>query len=215
MAYATYAEFKAAINLKDAGAVLQTNIERILEATSDGIDRVCNRPEGFVADVVASARLYKGSGRPYQLIDECTEVTLVAVKESITDSTYTAWTVDDWMEATGDQRDPDFNRTPYTLLICDPNGDYSVFTSGRYQRRQNVPTVQVTAKWGFATTVPTPIKEATLMEAARWYKRLQSSMGDTLASTELGTLIYAQKIDPDVAFILELGRFIHPAVGIH
>jgi len=213
MAYCTYAEIKSSIDLVDTGAVQQTNIERLIDAADAAIDRFCNRPLSFVADMVASAKVYPGTGKPYQLIDECTEVSSVAVKDSITDSTYTAWTTDDWDACTGDYNYPDFNTTPYTMLVCVPSGDYSVFTSGRYGDRWQAPTVQVTAKWGYATTVPDQIKTASIMQTARWFKRLQSAMGDTLASAELGQLIFVQEIDPDIGMILKRGRFVHPAVG--
>lgn len=205
----------------------------ILQAAERKIDRLCNRPDGFEADTVASARYYKGSGKAYQLIDECVEITAVAVKDSISDDTYTTWTSPsamfagdgDWYPGTGDPDDPQFNELPYTLLFVDPNGDQAWFTGedstmrkrGRATRGLSllarVPTVRVTAKWGYATTVPYDIVEATAMQAARWYKRLQGAMSDTLASTDLGQLLYMQQLDPDIAGILIDGRYIRMATG--
>jgi hypothetical protein len=115
--------------------------------------------------------------------------------------------------------------------MIEPGGDYNVFTSGRYGSRayyfrpyreslapfrqsgRMTPTVQVTARWGYSDTPPTDIVEACLMQASRWYKRLQSSMADVLASGELGTLLYRQSLDPDIRRILVDGRHFKPALG--
>jgi len=211
--YATYEEMKTEINLVDARKPERGNIERLLDSASAAIDRFCNRPLGFVALTVAAAKVYPGSGKPYQLIDECVTITAVAVKDSVSDAAYTAWLATDWTACTGDYNYPDFNSTPYTMLLCTANGDYSVFSSGRMADRWQAPTVQVTARWGYALTVPDQIKTATIMQAARWFKRLQGSMSDALASGELGRLLFLQKLDPDIAMILKDGRFVHPAVG--
>ena len=211
--YATYEEMLAAINLLDTSEDERGPIERLLDSASGAIDRLCNRPLGFVALTVAAAKVYPGTGKAYQLIDECVSVSTVEVKDAIDDTTYVTWTTDDWQAATGDYNYPDFNATPYTLLICKPSGDYSRFLSGTYSERWAAPTVQVTAKWGYATTVPDQIKTATIMQAARWFKRLQSSMSDVLASGELGQLMFLKQLDPDIAMILGKGRFVVPAVG--
>ena len=228
--YASPAELRAEIDL-DA-VTEDATLQRLLNAATKTIDRFCNRPDGFVADVAASARYFHGSGEPYQWIDECTEITAVAVKDSPSDDEddYTAWTIGtvgtttdaDVFAATGDPERPEFNRTPYTLLIVGANGSYSRFTSGTYTHRagfrpsyiaqRGIPTVEVTARWGFADTVPDDIKEACIMQSARWFKRIRSSMADSLATTELGQLRFTKKLDPDVELILVNGRYVRPAL---
>lgn len=208
-------------------------LESILDAACAKIDRFCNRPDGFLAITTASARYYKGSGKAYQLIDECVAITAVAVKDAATDDTYEAWTSPstnmagdgDWFAGTGDPDDPEFNQLPYTILFVDPNGDQAWFTGetpemkkrGRNVRGVSilarVPTVRVTARWGFSATVPYDIAEAAYMIAERFYKRQQSAMADTLASADLGGLLYQQQLDPDVAGLLLDGRYVRPAIG--
>lgn len=231
--YATITELKARIDKEHTDD--DTILTAIITGASRAIDNYCNRPDGFVALTSAAARVYGGSGNAIQSIDECVEVTAVAVKDSVTDSTYTAWAASDWIAFSGDPEDPDFNGLPYTYLMADANGDYSVFTSGylggyanqdyyfnnanspryhhnpRTARRQA--TVQVTAKWGYSVTVPAPIKEACCMQSARWYKRYASAFSDVLASGELGQLFYRQALDPDIGMILVDGRYVKPAVG--
>lgn len=209
--YATPAELRGHIDMETTTE--DGRLEEIVSAASAAIDRLCNRPLGFLATMAASTKVYPGSSKPYQLIDECVSITLVEVKDSITDDDYVEWAATDWTACTGDYNYPDFNSLPYTMLVCTPNGDYSVFTSGRYSDRWQAPTVRVTARWGYAEETPDQIKTAAIMQSARWFKRLQSAMADTLATGELGQLIYTQELDPDIAMILKRGRFIHPATG--
>lgn len=205
--YATVQELAAQINKKavDDDITLTT----LLSAAENTINRFCNRVDGFVADTVASARLYSGNDKGYLLIDETPEITAVGAKSSTSDASFTAWATTDWMAFNGSSSSPNFNATPYNGIMVNPNGDYSRFYSGI----GHFPMVQVTAKWGWALTVPDDIKEACIMQAARWYKRLEGAMGDALASGDLGQIMYRQKLDPDVAMILVNGRYVRPAVG--
>jgi hypothetical protein len=221
MAYARVEELKAQIN--KTGTADDTELALILSAAERTINRFCNRPDGFEAADSATARIYAGSGKPYQFIDECVSITLVEVKNSPTSDTYDTWATGDWIAARGDPEYPDYNDLPYDLLIVDPTGDEVIFYSGKYTTRggfrpstnihRGVPTVRVTARWGYSDDVPVDISEATIMQAARWFKRLEGSMSDALASGELGMLLYRQKIDPDVALILKDGRYIKPVTG--
>lgn len=219
-AYATVKELRA--EMDKTSTADDVTLARLLDSAALSINRACNRPDGFMADPTASARIYAGSGKPYQRIDECTSITTVAVKDSVTDSSYTEWDDDDWIPFSGDPRAPNFNSTPYTAIMVDPTGDESVFTSGGYTTKagfrpttdvfRGVPTVQVTAKWGFSTEAPADIKEICIEQAARWYKHLQSAGSGTLATTELGQL-KGQNLDADLESRLATRRYIRPALG--
>ena len=208
--YATLAALKDRVQI--SASTYDATLESLITAASRKIDRLCRRPDGFVALTTATARYYAGSGGPIQWIDECTNITTVSVKEAITDTTYTDWTTSDWAAGRGDSANPDLNHTPYEFLTVTPWGDYSYFPSGRFSGA-TVTTVKVTAKWGYATAVPYDIAEATLMQAVRWWKRLQSGMSDTLASGELGMMLYQMQLDPDIAGILRDGRYVRHTVG--
>jgi hypothetical protein len=232
MAYATLAELKAEIDVEGTGD--DATLQRLLDAAENAINSKCNRPDGFVAVDTATPRYYPGSGKAYQYIGECVEVTAVAVKDSPSDDEdeYESWVVGtpgvtanaDVFPAFGDPEWPDYNRTPYDMLIIGTNSQNApaIFTSGRYSytggfprssqpRKYGVLTVRVTAKWGFATVVPTDIKEATIMMAARVYKQLQSTMSDTIAAPEFGELMFRRGMHPTVDWILHEGRYIQPA----
>src|SRR5512139_154293 len=222
--YASITELKLQIDKTGAtGTGDPANLQLLLDAATDAINSYTNHPDGFVALAVATARTYNGEGGPYQWIDECTSISLVEVKDSPTDSTYQAWAATDWVSFSGDPEAPDFNRTPYTAIMVTPNGTYSHFTSGRFTTRRGfmpdttvargTPTVRVTAKWGYATTCPNRVKEACLIQAARWFKRGESSWADAMAPAQFGTLMFTQVLDPDVEAMLRLGRLVRPAVG--
>lgn len=201
---------------------------KIIPAISQMIDRKCNRPDGFVASDTATVRLYSGSGEGVQRIDEAAAITTVAVKASPTDAAYVTWGSDDWLAFSGDPNYPDFNHTPYTGIMA-AAGSSGVFTSGwltdepswtgmrtlsRINRRRGAPpTVQVTAKWGYALTTPPVIEQACVIECARLFKQAQSNFADTLASVTLGQLIQIAKLHPTTIAMLEGGRFVRPAIG--
>lgn len=46
------------------------------------------------------------------------------------------------------------------------------------------------------------MQQATLIQAARWFKRGQSAFQDVAAAAEMGQLTFARKIDPEVEFML-------------
>jgi len=230
--YATVAELKARI--ERTRATDDVILLAILTGASRSIDNACNRrKDGFLA-AVSSTRTFTGSGQAVQRIDECASVSAVAVKDSRGATTYTAWTATDWALFAGDARWPEFNVGPFDKLMVAWNGNYSNFTSGSASGPGNngwflstahgiglynprtayaVPTVQVTAFWGYALATPPEIREATCMQAARWYKRFQGAMTDTLADAETGTLIYDKPLDPDIRRILVDGRYVRKTVS--
>lgn len=223
-AYATVEEMRNAIN--KSGATSDVEIAIILDAVKQAIDRFCNRPDGFVASPTATARLYVGTGSTYQRTDEFAALSSVAVKDSPSDTTYTAWAATDYIAASGSVKKPSFNRTPYNLLIVSAVGDFNTFTSGTYTGRRGfppkpmqrgVPTVQVTARWGYALTVPPLIKEAAIAQGSRWYKRSESAWADAAANNEVGQLDFRTSVmstlDPDIRFMLTGGRFVRPTIG--
>jgi hypothetical protein len=195
----------------------------LITAASRAIDNHCNRPDGFIAASVASARQYTGSGDYVQFIDECVSITLVETKLSITDS-YTAWAATDWLPFSGDPLSPNFNGLPYDALMTSGDGSFPLFHSGRvpYLRGfqpdvdntgRALPTVRITAKWGASVAVPEAIKQACIIQVARWYKRGQSGWADTLASNDFGQLMFTKALDPAIVEILDNGRYVKPATG--
>ena len=205
MAYCTVSEIKEIVEV--TGSDYDSVLSALIDRAESFIDRFCNRPDGFVADTTASARVFEGSGSHVQWIDECVEVTKVEVKDSYTDTDYDTWETADYWPATGDPEQPDYNNTPYTFLVVnlDSDGSESIFPAG--QR-----VVRVTARWGFAESVPDAIKQACITQVARWWKRGQSGFADQAGNPEFGELSYTKELDPDIKSILDGGRYIRQVV---
>jgi hypothetical protein len=179
----------------------------MIAAAEEAINNYCNRPDGFEALTTATARLYSGSGLDHIWIDECVEVTAVAVKDSPTDSALVTWATTDWIGFSGDPEWPNFNKLPYAgIKIRIDTGDYSYFPKSSY------PVAQITAKWGYAVTVPEAIKQACITQVARWAQRAKSGWADAVGSDMTGTLAYKKVLDPDVQLLLKSGRYFRPTI---
>ncbi len=228
--YASVREFRNQIG--KVGDTTDVEIQMILDAASQAIDRYCNRKDGFVAAPTATARIYPGSGTFVQFIDQFVSVSLVEVKSSPSVSTWDTWSVNDYVPFAGDERSPNFNPLPYgpySGLMVTATGTSRIFTSGAFSnqigfrsdmaRLQNnalgrgLPTVRVTARWGFAASVPPVIKQACLTQAARWWKRGSSGWSDSMANGDTGVMTYRKAVDPDVQMMLVAGRMVKPAMG--
>lgn len=60
----------------------------------------------------------------------------------------------------------------------------------------------VTGKWGWSTTTPTPVKEATVMLAAWMYKRYQAGLQDAANNAEIGQMMYSERMPKQVVALL-------------
>lgn len=185
---------------------------------------------GFVAESIASIRTYSGDSKRYLWVDPCTEITSVAMKDSVTETTYSvSFTVG--THVTGFRGDPkskfvEFNKTPYHGILILPNAPRTYFVSGKYASEKGfpihpddienaiyMPTVQVTAKWGYATTVPPIIKRATIMQSIYLYKRGMGAMASRVLSSDFNLQEFARMIDPAIKGLLMLSQLKNPNFG--
>lgn len=219
--YATKEELKSQPG--SIGTGYDTVLDILLEAASRAIDGYCNRQEdGFVASSTPSPRLFTGNGQAYQWIDECVEITLVEVKSGSRDSQWIEWESNDWVAFCGSHMFPNFNKTPYTGIMSTNNARFPIFTSGSVEdywdqlptqlTQRKLPTVRVTAKWGYATTTPPLVKQATITQASKWFKRGQGFWADMLSSPDQGVMFFRKAIDPDIQMMLRYGRMIKASV---
>lgn len=220
--YATVEELRAQTGKVRTGDDVE--LQGLLDSATLAINNLCNRPDGFMATTEAVARLFPGSGKFAQRINECISISLVEVKESASATAYTAWAAADWIACSGDPEWPDFNSLPYDLLIVSLTGDQNIFTSGLFSGQRgfnqdagylarHVPTVKITARWGYADAPPPVIKTACLLQASRWFKRGQSAWADIISNGDSGLMMYRKAVDPDIEFMLQAGRYIVPAIG--
>ena len=228
--YATAAEIRASMDA--ASSDDDTQFTALALAASRMIDGYCGRAEdGFVASATASARIYPGSGQRWMWIDEALSITQVKVKNSVSDVTYDNTLASGGFRGfRGDPRSPssiNFNKTPYHGIMLTSAATVSRWLEGSFvdnrfyyynDRDASLdyafePTVEITAKWGWGTAVPPIIKQATIMQAIRLYKRQQGGMADALITAEFGQSRFLSEIDKDVKALLSKSRLIRPNFG--
>lgn len=156
-----------------------------IEAASRRVDSYCARR--FWKDDAASARTYRPGVRIYEerfFVDDCASVSEVAYGNAVD-----GWTV---LDAEDFEVGPE-NATARGVAIESVEALDGWPSFGRRDR------VRVTGVWGWPE-VPAEVVEATLILAARYYKRQQSPEG-VLGNAEWGT-VRLSKTDPDVADLL-------------
>lgn len=193
----------------------------MLDTAASHIQNIGGRSkDGYIADTLASTRLYTGSGKGYQKIDECVEVTLVEFKYHMDNASFTSMASTDWFAYTGSEQYPEFNDLPYTKLMISQNGSYANFPSvnlsqtfwrtDRGYQDENInkvaqPNIRVTAKWGYGVIAPSVIKHCIILQATRWIERAKSAYSDVIGSNELGQLRYVKMMDVDIKAMLFQG----------
>ncbi len=215
--YATTDELRIRIQqLSTPSADQLVMMNEIIEAASRNIDRMCRRPDGFVADPVAEDRYFTAFGKEYLRIPQCVAVSLVSVKTSQTATTYADWVSPttpmagdgDWVPCRGDEDNPVFGIPPYDLLVVDVNGDYPYFLNG-----DGRPVIKINAKWSSQAEIPADIREATLMQAAIWMKQYQGGMTSELGTVNFGRILYRRELSQGVKQILIEGGWMIPLYG--
>jgi hypothetical protein len=86
------------------------------------------------------------------------------------------------------------NSAPYNV-IRSVSSPFPRYTSER-------PTVQVTAKWGYASTVPSPVQQAALLLGARIFQRKSSPLGVMAGMVNEFGPVRVSRIDFDVRALL-------------
>lgn len=179
--YVTDSELKAYLRISDT--VDDAQIALAITAASRAVDRHTNRQFGLTAaveDRTYTARWDSDRCKYVVYVDDfMTEVGLV-----VEDDAGTAIT--DYVLKPSNSSD---KGEPWTHLVLN---------SGANCREDGL---VVTAKWGW-TAVPTTVKQATLLQASRFFKRRDAPFG-VAGSPELGSeLRLLAKVDPDVAVVL-------------
>ena len=194
--YVSVADFKADIGYE--GTDKDALIELCLRAAENRIEEVSGRSQdGFVAGAYPTPRVIVGNGQPWLYIDQCVEVELVEVRATISGS-WEPWDAEDWEAANGSPERPTYGQTPYELLVAMGN---KRFTSGRYGRQQRVPTVRVTAYWGYAEEVPAALEMLVLGQAARYFQRVRGTFEDAMVQPDGGTILF-RRMDADLQALL-------------
>ncbi len=187
--YATLAQLKSQLTIADTDRDVLLNAA--IAAASRRVDTYCGRTFGL--DVAASARSYdpdrrisrRLGGAEVFLIDDVGDVTGMLVETGY----YTGATYQTITDFATDRPNAIAEGYPVTGLLR---------AYGWYTGPSN--RLRVTAKWGWPA-VPGEVVEATLIMAARLFRRKDSPEG-VLGASEWGTVRVSSRIDPDFADLL-------------
>lgn len=194
--YASLTDLKLAVG-EITDSARDALLLKALAAASRGVDDYCGAPSRrFYRDTAASARQFRTMGRvacdsdgDLLLIDDIADTTGLIVE--VGDGTT-------WTAVTDYEVDPDQA----------PTNGWPVTGLRRPQSTWPTRKVRVTARWGWPT-VPDKVSEATLLQAARLYRRKDSPEG-VVGNAEWG-VARVSRVDPDVADLLT--RFRLPGIG--
>lgn len=185
MAYATLAEVKAALRIGTADTVDDALLTIALSAAEEAVTVYCGRTFG-TAGTVAETRVYAAGKADDVEIDDMTSITTVE------------WSRDgeNWVATTDYIAEP-LNR--FTDGLSWPITRLRTKNSLAWPIVNGIPSVRVTGIFAFGT-LPSSIKQATVIQATRFFKRLDSPLGVTMG--EFGALRLLSRIDPDVEVLL-------------
>jgi hypothetical protein len=179
--YATLSEVKASLRITDT--IDDSLLETAIESASRMID-------GFTARTFSNAgtavRNFAATDDLNLIIDDAISVIEVASTDEVGD-VYTIW------------KPTDFQLEP---LNSRSDGLYMPYTGIRAVNDYAWPVVdqqalvRITAVWGWPA-VPTAIKQATIIQSSRLYKRLDSPLG-IAGFGDMGAIRVGRYLDPDV-----------------
>lgn len=179
--YATLTDVKNALRITDA--LDDSLLETAIESASRMID-------GYTARTFynggTAVRNFAATDALNLIIDDAISVTTVQSTDEVGD-TYTTWTANDFqLEPLNSRSDGLY--MPYTGIRA--VGDYT------WPVVDQQALCRITAVWGWAQ-VPTAIKQATIIQASRLFKRLDSPLG-VAGFGDMGAIRVGRYLDPDV-----------------
>jgi hypothetical protein len=194
VAYSSRATVKASLSIPDSVTSEDDAIDAALDAASLQIDSYCGRT--FVTPGSATARVFN-PGYDVCDVDDIAQTTGLIVKtDTDNDGTFATTlvlTTDYILEN---------NAAPYRRVREVGGAGFPRFLSNR-------PTVQVTAFWSYAMTVPATVTQAATILASRLYERRGTPLG-IVAGFE-GESVRISHRDPDMRALLAGYRLIGTA----
>ncbi len=190
--YATLAEVKSALRITDT--IDDSLLEMAIESASRLLDSYTARS---FYNAGTAARYYAATNDYQTDIDDAVSISEVATDFSA-DGTYdTIWQASDYEVLPLNGR-VDGLPVPYNGLRA--IGDYT------FPIYNGEGLVKVTGVWGWSA-IPIAIKQATIIQASRIFKRLDSPLG-VLSSPDLGFIRVGSRLDPDVAQLVDPYRIV-------
>lgn len=151
----------------------------------------------FNLATTASARYFDVLRDGTVLTDDIGHATILVATDTANDGTFaTSWASTDFQVQPIDALTLG---NPVTSLVA-----IGSYTFPSVSRRRGL--VRVTARWGWPE-VPDDVKLATLIQAAKLFKRRESAEG-VLGGGDFGLVRVGSRVDPDVAALLDPYRYV-------
>lgn len=182
--YAQTSDLKSYLRIDDSDDDAQIGLA--ITAASRAADRYCNRQFGVTDGLEERSYTAAWDRRRRRWVVEIDDLMTVVGLEITTD----AGTIDAY------QLEPinaEFQTQPWTRVVVDPASAVAPTTDEN--------GVQVTATFGWSA-VPTPVKQATLLQASRIFKRRDAPFGVAGSPQEGSELRLLARVDPDVEVAL-------------
>jgi hypothetical protein len=186
--YATLAELKAAVRITDS--IDDSLLEMAVESASRMIDAECDRNFYSSGTAVPIARDFVPNDSFTVDTDDLTQITNVQLDDQGDQTFSIQLAPSDYQAEPVNQRVSGNSFPIYRLRMI---GDYLLPLWGLQA------TVRVTGVYGF-TPLPIQIKQATIIQASRIFRRLDSPLG-VAGFGDMGA-IRVGKVDPDVAQLI-------------
>jgi hypothetical protein len=186
----TDAAIGTAITLTDvSNAEDDATIEIQIEAASRAVDHFTHRR--FWANSQDESRTYTPEWFDcFYCPDDILSITTLATDRNGDGVYETVWAASDYVLGPANAT---LDGKPYTKIGTPQNGNYS------FPKARNA--LKLTGKFGWAA-VPSLVKDATLLQASRWYERRNAPFG-VVAITEAGAVTLKNDLDPDVQVMLK------------
>lgn len=184
--YASLNEVKAALKIIDG--LDDSLLEMAIESASRLVDGYTGR---YFYNGGTATKNFAADDAYITQTEDLQSVSEVATTNQIGDD-YTVWTSNDY------QLEPLNGRTdglvsPYTRIRAVNNYVFPFFNGQAL--------VKVTGVWGWAS-VPIAVKQATILQASRIFKRLDSPLG-VAGFGDMGVVRVGSRLDPDVQHLVD------------
>jgi hypothetical protein len=179
--YATLSETKAALRITDS--VDDSLLEMAIESASRLIDGYTYR---YFYNAGTATRDFVASDSYLTIIDDLISLSELKTTDEI-GSEYVTWGSADYQLRPVNGKQDGLN-VPYTSILSTDDLLFNILGEQAL--------VRVTGVWGWSA-VPIAIKQATVIQSSRIYKRLDSPLG-VAGFGDLGAIRVGRSLDPDV-----------------
>jgi len=190
--YASLKDLKSALRIQDS--VDDGLLEIALESSSRLIDEYTMRS---FYNAGTATRIFVPESKDVVSIDDAISISNVAVSTNFNKTFDLVWSANDYQTEPLNNVSDGLDGWPITRLRAVNTYE---FPFDEYE----VATVQVTGVWGWSA-VPIAVKQASIIQAMRIFKRLDSPLG-VISSPDTGYFRVSSRIDPDVAMLVNSYR---------